>query len=182
MLKKCWQSKDTMMLDLSQQFSKENNVSRYVFIQSQENRWTAFQNYMFNTLLKTTSNSSCGGWLTWWHEITLSWCYTDSFYSNHILHFLNNSYDWLEIVRLTTLLEHSWRWDYLNALASRDVWIIIQPFFRRLEPKSGSSEQEEEEEEEEYEEGENEVKEEKQWWHHGEKPKKQGTCGESDTR
>lgn len=27
---------------------------------------------------------------------------------------------------------------YLNALASRDVWIIIQPFFRRLEPQAAA--------------------------------------------
>lgn len=29
-------------------------------------------------------------------------------------------------------------WDYLNALASGDVWIIIQPFFRRLEPQAAA--------------------------------------------
>lgn len=37
-----------------------------------------------------------------------------------------------------TLLEHLWMWDYLNALASGDVWIIIQPFFRRLEPQAAA--------------------------------------------
>lgn len=28
--------------------------------------------------------------------------------------------------------------NYLNALASGDVWIIIQPFFRRLEPQAAA--------------------------------------------
>jgi len=27
---------------------------------------------------------------------------------------------------------------YLNTLASGDVWIIIQPFFRRLEPQAAA--------------------------------------------
>lgn len=27
---------------------------------------------------------------------------------------------------------------YLNALASGDIWIIIQPFFRRLEPQAAA--------------------------------------------
>lgn len=27
---------------------------------------------------------------------------------------------------------------YLNALAGGDVWIIIQPFFRRLEPQAAA--------------------------------------------
>lgn len=27
---------------------------------------------------------------------------------------------------------------YLNALASGDVWIVIQPFFRRLEPQAAA--------------------------------------------
>lgn len=35
--------------------------------------------------------------------------------------------------------KHRWMQEiYLNALASGDVWIIIQPFFRRLEPQAAA--------------------------------------------
>lgn len=34
---------------------------------------------------------------------------------------------------------------YLNTLASGDVWIIIQPFFRRLEPQAAAVSREGEE-------------------------------------
>lgn len=94
-------------------------------------------------LHKAASHSSCG-----WH------C---------------DSHCWLETVKLTTLLKHSWWWDYLNALASGDVWIIIQPFFRRLEPQAAAVSRKEGKEE--WEEGKDEVKEKKQWWHHGENQK-----------
>lgn len=49
-----------------------------------------------------------------------------------------NFYGRLENVRLTSILEHLWMWDYLNVPASGDVWIIIQPFFRRLEPQAAA--------------------------------------------
>lgn len=79
--------------------------------------------------------------LTWDHtELVLH--YITLILSNHILHFpWQYRFRSLWLVRnceITTLLEHSWKWDYLNALASGDVWIIIQPFFRRLEPKAAA--------------------------------------------
>lgn len=55
-----------------------------------------------------------------------------------IIRMILKFYDRLDIVRLTSILEHWWMWDYLNAPVSGDAWIIIQPFFRRLEPQAAA--------------------------------------------
>lgn len=81
-------------------------------------------------------------WMDGWMDTEMLLPYIKLILSNYILYFSSqhifDSCDCFEIVRLTTILEHSWMWDYLNALASGDVWIIIQPFFRRLEPQAAA--------------------------------------------
>ncbi len=64
--------------DVSRQWKKSLCIwyNQQSFMKYQTNRWTVFQSYMFNSLHKATSYSSCSGWLTCWHEITMNRCNT----------------------------------------------------------------------------------------------------------
>lgn len=74
-----------------------------------------------------------------WMCVCLHWqSYITNIELFKIITMISEFCDRLNIVRLTSILEHWWKWDYLNAPVSGDAWIIIQPFFRRLEPQAAA--------------------------------------------